>query len=101
MGRVEPTGEEHQCEAPPGPRGRDEPADVARLRAAAERGDPDGRNGLGVRYRDGRGVARDDAEAVRWFRKAAEQGHDRAKQELARPGRALTRPQPIIVIRAG
>ena len=69
-----PGGRPEAREAPPPPRGRDEPADVALLRAAAERGDPDGQNVLGVRYRDGRGVARDDAEAARWFRAAAERG---------------------------
>ena len=30
-------------------------------------------------YRDGRGVARDDAAAVQWFRKAAEKGDARAQ----------------------
>ncbi|MEI2727129.1 MAG: SEL1-like repeat protein [Verrucomicrobiota bacterium] len=30
---------------------------------------------LGNHYADGQGVAKDAAEAVIWFRKAAEQGH--------------------------
>jgi len=30
---------------------------------------------FGVAYRDGKGVEKDEKEAVKWFRKAAEQGH--------------------------
>jgi uncharacterized protein len=30
---------------------------------------------LGVMYAIGQGVPEDDAEAVKWYRKAAEQGH--------------------------
>jgi TPR repeat protein len=30
---------------------------------------------LGVMYSDGQGVPQNDAEAVRWYRLAAEQGH--------------------------
>jgi TPR repeat protein len=30
---------------------------------------------LGLKYQCGRGVPRDDAEAAKWYRKAAEQGH--------------------------
>jgi TPR repeat protein len=33
-------------------------------------------------YRDGLGVAQDHAEAVSWYRKAAEQGHSRAQTNL-------------------
>ena len=43
------------------------------LRAAAEQGDAEAQFNLGVRYRDGTGVPQDDAEAVRWYRLAAEQ----------------------------
>ena len=39
-------------------------------------------------YRHGRGVAKDEAEAVRWFRKAADQGDARGQQLLTE----LTRP---------
>ena len=42
---------------------------------AAEQGDADAQNNLGVMYRNGKGVPQDDAEAVKWYRKAAEQGH--------------------------
>ena len=33
-------------------------------------------------YRDGRGVREDDEEAVRWYRRAAEQGHAPAQTNL-------------------
>jgi TPR repeat protein len=33
-------------------------------------------------YRAGRGVAKDDAEAAEWFRKAAENGHEPARAAL-------------------
>jgi TPR repeat protein len=37
---------------------------------------------LGMMYENGRGVAKDEAQAVGWYRKAAEQGDDRAKKRL-------------------
>jgi uncharacterized protein len=33
-------------------------------------------------YATGEGVPKDDAEAVKWFRKAAEQGHAKAQFNL-------------------
>lgn len=33
---------------------------------------------LGIMYSNGTGVPEDDAEALKWFRKAAEQGHRNA-----------------------
>ncbi len=33
-------------------------------------------------YRDGNGVLKDDAEAVRWFRLAADQGHATGQNNL-------------------
>ena len=47
---------------------------ITATRLAAEQGDAGAQLGLGLMYRDGRGVPQDDAEAVRWFRLAAEQG---------------------------
>ena len=44
------------------------------LRQAAERGDADAEAHLGLEYRMGRSVPRDDAQAKKWFRKAAEHG---------------------------
>ena len=39
---------------------------------------------LGRMYEFGRGVAKNDAEAVKWYRKAAEQGFARAQLNLGR-----------------
>ena len=44
------------------------------VRTLAEQGDAKAQFALGTMYRDGQGVARDYAEALRWWRKAAEQG---------------------------
>jgi len=38
---------------------------------------------LGFMYVNGRGVPQDDAEAVKWYRKAAEQGDADARNALA------------------
>jgi TPR repeat protein len=35
-------------------------------------------------YEEGQGVAQDYAEAVKWFRKSAEQGNEEAKKFLER-----------------
>jgi TPR repeat protein len=37
---------------------------------------------LGFRYATGRGVSQDDAEAVRWYRLSADQGHADARTNL-------------------
>ena len=42
---------------------------------AAGRGDAGAQFVLGLRYHNGAGVPRDHAEAARWLRLAAEQGH--------------------------
>ena len=74
---------------------------IAQLRLRAERGDASaqaelghryetgsgvtqdfGQTNLGLMYRDGRGVGRDDAEAVRWLRRASEQGDVRGQGNL-------------------
>ena len=41
----------------------------------AEQGDASAQYNLGVTYRTGEGVPQDSAEAVRWYRLAAEQGY--------------------------
>ena len=49
--------------------------EVLRLwRSAAEQGHAGAQCNLGVMYENGQGVKQDHAEAVRWYRKAAEQG---------------------------
>src|SRR6266581_8015528 len=49
----------------------------------AEQGDPDAQTGLGNMYLGGYGVARDEAAAMAWFAKAAEQGHANGQFSLA------------------
>jgi len=51
--------------------------EIDALRARAEQGDAPAQFALGVMYAEGRGVPQDDAEAVRWYGLAAEQGHAR------------------------
>jgi len=52
------------------------------IKTGAENGDPHLQFLLGVIYHDGRGVERDEREAVQWLRKAAEQGHAQAQYSL-------------------
>ena len=51
-------------------------------RKAAEQGDADAQNNLGLCYERGQGVPEDYEEAVKWYRKAAAQGHAGAKKVL-------------------
>jgi TPR repeat protein len=51
-------------------------------RPLAEQGDDRAQSVLGRMYARGRGVPRDDVEAVRWFRSAAEQGNAAAQLNL-------------------
>jgi len=48
---------------------------LADLRKLADQGDADAQCQMGVRYHSGEGVPHDDAQAVQWFLRAAEQGH--------------------------
>jgi TPR repeat protein len=50
------------------------PQRLASIEARAQAGDAKAQVQLGIAYAAGDGVAPDDAEAARWFRKAAEQG---------------------------
>ena len=43
-----------------------------------------GQNNLGWMYENGRGVQRDRVEAVRWYRRAADQGDSWAQEQLDR-----------------
>jgi len=43
---------------------------------------------LGVMFENGEGVAQDRAEAIRWYRLAAAQGHSKASAALNRLGAA-------------
>ena len=48
----------------------------------AEKGDAGAQFNLGVRYANGQGVAKDEVEAVKWYRKAADQGDADAQSNL-------------------
>ena len=56
--------------------------DIERLQKTAEQGDAEGQFKLGYRYHVGLGVAKDESEAVLWYRKAADQGHVGAQVSL-------------------
>jgi TPR repeat protein len=49
---------------------------------AAEAGNIDAQFRVGIAYMTGRGVPRDDPQAIAWFRKAAAGGHEGAKLQL-------------------
>ena len=61
---------------------RDMLKEVAVTLKAAERGDVDAQNFLGWMYSQGSGVRKSKAEAIKWYRKAAQQGDSDAKQAL-------------------
>src|SRR3989442_410640 len=63
-------------------------------RQAAAHGDAAAQSNLGVMYVEGRGVVRNDVEAVKWYRKAADQGYARAQINLGmmyRKGKGVVR----------
>ena len=51
-------------------------------KAKAEKGDAIAQWSLGTAYHKGEGVTKDDAEAAKWFRKAAEQNYAQAQRNL-------------------
>ena len=57
-------------------------ADIAEVRAKAEAGNAEAQFNLGEMYANGRGVPKDDAQAVSWLRKAAGRGHAKAQLGL-------------------
>ena len=59
-----------------------ETTSVDQLLLAAQKGDPNAENALGLRYATGQGVKLSEAEAVHWFTKAAEQGYVPAQSKL-------------------
>ena len=61
-----------------------DPDPIAETRRLAEQGDADAQYNLGYRYVTGIGVPQDRAEAVRWLRLAADQGHTQAEDFLGR-----------------
>ncbi len=57
-------------------------AEFAACRPKAVAGDAKAQNELGWRYRNGLGTAKDDAAALLWFRKSADQGYPNAQRHL-------------------
>ncbi|MGA9415774.1 MAG: GAF domain-containing protein [Terriglobales bacterium] len=55
---------------------------LAELQKLADAGDAEAQWQMGLRYHNGDGVPRDDAQAVSWFLRAAEQGHVTAQATL-------------------
>lgn len=55
-----------------------------KLKAAAEKGHKKAQYRVGLSYDKGRGVAEDDAMAVKWYEKSAKQGYAKAQYELAK-----------------
>ena len=56
--------------------------DLTETRRLAEQGDADAQFNLGFMYANGRGILKDDAEAVRWYRLSADQGNAFAQYDL-------------------
>ena len=60
-----------------------DPDTITEIRLRAEQGDASAQYNLGVRYANGEGVLKDEAEAVRWYRLSADQGDADAQYNLA------------------
>ena len=67
---------------------------VSLYRKAAEAGYATAQLGLGYLYTSGRGVAKSDTEALKWFEKAAAQGDRTAKAAVLRATRQLITRDP-------
>lgn len=63
---------------------KDDAKALVYLKPAAESGQPDAMNLLGVMAENGQGMPQDDAVAKDWFRKAAEAGNAKAQSNLGR-----------------
>lgn len=77
--------------------GRDAGPSLESTRRSAEAGDAAAQHRLGIAYYRGNGVAKDEAEAVRWFEKSAAQGHAGGQYALAfmlASGRGVERDHP-------
>ena len=55
---------------------------IEEVKAKAEGGDSESQVELGFRYEQGKGVAKDQVEAAKWYRKAAEQNYAEAQNNL-------------------
>ena len=54
---------------------------IKEWRLLAQQGDVNAQFNLAVMYSEGRGVQPDHVEAAKWYRKSAEQGHNKAQPE--------------------
>jgi TPR repeat protein len=68
--------------APPSPPDLGQPLNLSEVRKRAELGDPYEQVALATRYATGEDVPQDYSMALRWFLKAAEQGHVGAQDTL-------------------
>ena len=57
-------------------------ADLSALIEKANQGDAEAQTALAEKYQKGEGVPKNDAEAAKWYRKAAEQGNPDAQVNL-------------------
>jgi len=57
-------------------------ATIEQVKAMAEDGDAEAQYSLGIRYLNGIGLEKNEADAVKWFRKAADQEHLGAQYNL-------------------
>ena len=73
--------------------------DFEEVKKKAEQGDADSQYILGFMYNNGQGVPQDHAEAVKWFRLAAEQGtelsHSPGLRNAGRIRSSSTRTQGV------
>lgn len=58
------------------------PAQIAKYRTAAQTGDADAQWMLGYAYAYGKGVPKDDAQAVKWYHRAVQQDYAKAQNNL-------------------
>ena len=68
--------------------------ELQRLQKAADQGNAYAQTSLGLMYQNGRGVAKDDSQAVAWYQKAADQGYAGAQHNLGcmyRDGRGVAK----------
>ena len=57
-------------------------SDITTLINKANAGDASTQNELGICYGNGKGVTKDLNEAIKWYRKVADQGHAEAQNKV-------------------
>jgi TPR repeat protein len=72
---------------------------AAAYRIRAEQGDAKSQWALGAMYYYGRGVPKDYVEAVRWYRKSADQGNDNGEYSLANMYRERYANHRVVIAR--